>query len=95
MTYPPGNVRAVGYKKGQQWATETIKTVGNAVKLNLTANRTTIVGDGYDLSFTTAAVADSDGNNVSRAANSITFAVSWPGALVLTDKGDKWILRLF
>lgn len=89
VTYQPGNVRAVGYKRGQQWATETIKTVGSAAKLNLAADRTTIASDSYDLSFITAAVADSDRNTVPRAANSITFAVSGPGALVSTDNGDN------
>ena len=89
VVYQPGNVRAVGYKNGQQWATETIKTVGSATKLSVTADRTTISGDGYDLSFITVAVADSDGLTVPRSSNSITFTVSGPGALVSTDNGDN------
>ena len=90
VIYQPGSVRAVAYKNSieQPWATKTIKTVGSAAKINVTADRTTILGDGYDLSFITAAVVDNEGLVVPRSSHSITFTVSGPGVLVSTDNGD-------
>ena len=95
VVYQPGDLRAVAYKNGQQWAVGTTKTVGSAAKLNLSADRAAIAGDGYDLSFITAAVTDSSGDTVPRAANPITFAVSSPGRLVSTDNGDPTDLTAF
>jgi len=88
ITYQPGDLRVVTYKSGKEWATDTKKTVGDAAKLNMTADRTTIRADGSDLSFVSVAVVDSNGDTVPRAANAITFSVSGPGQIVSTDNGD-------
>jgi beta-galactosidase len=88
VTYQPGNLTVVTYKSGTQWAVDTKKTVGDAAKLNITADRTTIRGDGYDLSYITVAVVDSNGDTVPRAANAITFSISGPGQIVSTGNGD-------
>jgi beta-galactosidase len=89
VTYSAGSIRAVAYKNGKEWASETRKTAGAAASLNVTADRTTITGDGQDLSFITVAVVDAAGNSVPQASNSITFSVtSGPGKIVSTDNGD-------
>jgi beta-galactosidase len=89
VTYSPGSIRAVAYKNGKEWASDTRKTAGAAASLNVTADRTTITGDGQDLSFITVAVVDSAGNPVPQASNQITFSVtSGPGKIVSTDNGD-------
>ncbi|KAL2126242.1 hypothetical protein VTI74DRAFT_1344 [Chaetomium olivicolor] len=76
VVYQPGNVSVVVYKGGKRWAVDTKKTVGEAKGLKLTADRTTIRGDGYDLSFVTVAVVDGNGDTVPRANHAITFSVS-------------------
>ncbi|RDL32490.1 uncharacterized protein BP5553_08946 [Venustampulla echinocandica] len=88
VVYQPGDLRVVVYKDGKQWAVDTRKTVGDATKLNMTADRTTISGDGYDLSYITVAVVDSNGDIVPRATNALTFSISGPGQIVSTDNGD-------
>jgi beta-galactosidase len=89
VTYSPGSIRVVTYKDGAEWATASHKTVGAAASLNMTADRTTIRGDGKDLSFLTVAVIDKNGNTVPQADNDITFkVVSGPGLVVSTDNGD-------
>ncbi|KAK1765347.1 glycoside hydrolase [Phialemonium atrogriseum] len=95
VVYQPGNVSVVVYKNGARWAEDTQKTVGNAAKLNVTADRTTIDGDGYDLSYITVAVVDSNGDVVPRANNAITFSVSGPGQIVSTDNGDPADMTAF
>jgi beta-galactosidase len=96
VSYQPGELRVVTYKNGVQWAVDTKKTVGDAARLNLTADRTTIKGDGYDLSFITVAVVDSNGDTVPGANNnSITFSISGPGQIVSTDNGDPTDMTAF
>jgi len=89
VVYQPGSVRVVSYKDGKEWATASHVTVGGATSLNMTADRTSITGDGYDLSFISVAVVDADGNTVPMASDAITFEVtSGPGEIVSTDNGD-------
>jgi len=95
VTYQAGDLRVVTYKNGVQWAVDTKRTVGNAAKLNMTADRTTIRGDGNDLSFITVAVTDSNGDTVPRANDAITFSISGPGQIVSTDNGNPADMTAF
>jgi beta-galactosidase len=89
VTYTPGSIRVVAYKNGAEWASASHQTVGTAASLTLTADRTSIRGDGQDLSFITVTVVDKNGLTVPQASNAITFEVSsGPGKIVSTDNGD-------
>jgi beta-galactosidase len=88
VVYEPGEVRVVTYKNDEKWATETVRTVGEAAKLRLTPDRDSIDGDGKDLSFLTLEVVDNKGDVVPYANNTITFSASGPGEIVSTDNGD-------
>jgi len=95
VKYQAGDLKAVAYKNGVQWATDTRKTAGTAAALNVTVDRSTITGDGLDLAYVSVAVVDSTGTVVPRAANSITFSVSGVGKLVSTDNGDPTDMTSF
>ena len=86
--YEPGELRVVTYKNGKIWATNTVKTAGNAAKLQLTTDRNSLRADGTDLVFVTLQVTDEKGNLVPEAADSITFEVAGPGEIIATDNGD-------
>jgi len=89
VTYSPGSVRVVAYRDGAEWAQAEHVTAGAPASLNVTADRTTIAADGYDLSFITVAVADDKGNAVPQASTEISFSIaSGPGKIVSTDNGD-------
>jgi len=89
VKYRPGNISVVAYKDGEEWATASQFTAGSAASLNVTADRTTITGDGYDLSFITVSVHDENGILVPMADDEISFEVSsGPGVVVATDNGD-------
>jgi beta-galactosidase len=88
VTYNPGDLRAVAYKNGNQWAVDTRRTAGSAAALKVTVDRASIAGDGLDLAYVSVAVTDASGTVVPRADNAITFSVSGPGKLVSTDNGD-------
>ncbi len=95
VVYEPGELRVVAYKEGKKWATDSVKTAGAAEKLILTPDRSTIAGDGCDLSFVTLTVADKDGRMVPRSMNRIHFEVSGPGEIVATDNGDPADMTAF
>ncbi|RYP08034.1 hypothetical protein DL765_008928 [Monosporascus sp. GIB2] len=95
VRYSPGDLRAVAYKNGAQWAVDTRKTAGNAAALNVTVDRASIAGDGLDLAYVSVAVTDASGTVVPRADNTITFSVTGPGKLVSTDNGDPTDMTAF
>jgi len=89
VTYAPGSLRAQAYRNRTEWASASRVTTSEAASLNVTADRTTIVADGYDLSFVTVAVVDAVGNVVPQASNEISFSVAGgAGKIVSTDNGD-------
>jgi beta-galactosidase len=81
-------LRVVAYKNGRIWAADTVTTAGDAVQLQLVADRKSIRADGSDLSFITLRVLDKAGIPVPMAANSIHFEISGPGEIIATDNGD-------
>jgi beta-galactosidase len=95
VTYTPGEVEVVAYKNGEKWASDSKRTVGSPAKLNVTADRTSIASDGYDLSFVTVAVVDDNGDTVPQASNSISFSIEGPGEIVSTDNGDPTDMTAF
>ncbi|TGJ78402.1 hypothetical protein E0Z10_g10355 [Xylaria hypoxylon] len=95
VKYEAGELHVVTYKNGKEWATDTKKTVGAAAKLNITADRTNIAGDGNDLSFITVAVVDGNGDIVPQANNNVTFSITGPGKIVSTDNGNPSDFTVF
>ncbi|KAI1748768.1 glycoside hydrolase family 2 protein [Xylaria castorea] len=95
VKYEAGELHVVTYKAGTEWATDTKKTVGAAANLKITADRTNIAGDGYDLSFITVAVVDGNGDVVPQASNNVTFSVTGPGKIVSTDNGNPADFTVF
>ncbi|ORX95835.1 glycoside hydrolase family 2 protein [Clohesyomyces aquaticus] len=93
VVYQPGDLKVVTYKNGAEWATDTKRTAGDASKLNMTSDTTSISGD--KLAFITVAVTDKDGVVSPRASNAITFSVTGPGFLVSTDNGNPADFTVF
>lgn len=88
VVYEPGELKVVAYKNGKIWAENIVRTTGQPVRLELSADQKKIMADGKDLSFVTLRVTDSDGLTVPNADNQIKFSIKGPGELVATDNGD-------
>jgi beta-galactosidase len=88
VIYQPGELKAVAYKDGKEWATDVVKTTGPAAKLALQADRPAIKANGADLSFITLRIADAAGLTVPRTHNLVKFSVTGPGEIVATDNGN-------
>jgi beta-galactosidase len=95
IKYAPGELKVVAYKNGRQWATDTVRTTGAAAKLEASADRSTIIADGRDLSFITIRVIDKNDNVCPRALNRVTFSIEGPGEIVATDNGDATDTEIF
>lgn len=88
VEFEAGEITAIGYKEGKEVLRHTRKTAGEAAKLSLTADRTTIAADGYDLSYITIDCTDSEGNFMPTAMNQLYFELSGAGELVGVDNGN-------
>jgi len=88
VTYQPGELKVVAYKKGREWATDVMRTAGEAARLLAKADRSEIAADGRDLSFVTIEIADQDSVLVPRSKNRVRFSIDGPGEIVATDNGD-------
>ena len=88
VIYEAGEVKVVAYKNGKVWATDMVKTTGNATALHASVDRKQIAADGTDLAFVTIKVTDKNGLTVPRSHPLIKFTVEGNGEIVATDNGD-------
>jgi beta-galactosidase len=87
LNYEPGTLKAVSRRNGQTVLEKTINTAGEASKIVLEADRSSISADGKDLSFITAKVYDEAGNLVPNADNLIQFNITGNGFIAGVDNG--------
>ena len=88
VVYQPGELKAVAYRKGKEWARDRVKTTGPPAQLLLYVRPAGIRADGLDLAFVTVAVADAAGDTVPRSGNLVEFEIDGPGEIVAVGNGD-------
>jgi beta-galactosidase len=85
-----GVLKAVGYDaSGNVIASDELHTAGPAMKIVLTADKSSVPNDWDDVSFIRATVVDADGVTVPSASNEISFQASGPGSIVAVDSADS------
>ena len=95
VQYVPGELKAIAYKHGQEWAEQSVKTTGKPVRLKIDPDKMTLKSDGEDLIFVRVSVCDEEGNEVPTAEPVITSTLAGPGMIVATDNGDPTCLIPF
>lgn len=88
ITFEPGTLKAIARNKGNEVASEELKTAGPPARIMVTADRFDISGDWDDVSYVSAAVVDANGTVCPNADKLITFTVSESGLLSAVDNGD-------
>ena len=89
VPYKAGTLKAVAYDDhGKIVAVEEMHTAGAPAQVRLTPDRTSILGDGYDLSYISVRVEDKDGNLCPLADNLIRFNLSGAGEIAAVDNGN-------
>lgn len=87
VKFEPGTIKAISRKDGKVVFEKEIHTAGEASKIDLKADITTIKNDTYDLVYITVSIVDKDGNLLPNANNLINFEVTGGGKLVGVDNG--------
>lgn len=87
IPFASGSIKAVGIKN-DKIVSKTIKTSGNANKINLVSDKKIIKRGSNDFIFATASIQDSNNIVVPHANNQITFSVIG-GTIIGTDNGDS------
>jgi len=88
VIYEPGELKVIAYKNSKKWAEDTVRTTGDPSQISMSADRSSIKADGYDLSFVTVKIADRNGLMVPRTHNRLSFQISGPGVIAGIDNGD-------
>ena len=88
IPFEPGVLKAISRKDGNTVQIREINTAGTPKNIRLTADRSSIVSGGKDLSFITVEVLDENGNVVPTADHLIRFSLDGYGSIAGTDNGD-------
>jgi len=95
VEYQPGDIKVVAYTNGKVVAEKQIYTAGIAAQVKLTADRSELTADGYDLSYITVDVLDKDGHLVPDADNLIHFTVEGAAEVAAVGNGDSATVEPF
>jgi beta-galactosidase len=95
VPFEAGTLKAVSKKAGKVVKETEIRTAGEAAKIDLKSDKTSIRNDGYDLVYVTVFLQDKDGNYVPTADNLINFKVSGGAKIVGVDNGYQASLEPF
>ena len=95
VKFEPGTLKAISRKDGKVVLEKEIHTAGEASKIDLKADKTTIKNDTYDLVYVTVSTVDKDGNLLPNATDLINFEVTGGGKLVGVDNGYQANLDSF
>ena len=86
--YRPGNLKAVGYRKGRKVMEETVWTAGSPAALRADADRSAILADGRDLAVVNLSVRDARDRFVPDACLPVTVGIEGPGIILGCGNGD-------
>jgi beta-galactosidase len=95
VKYQPGKIKAISRKNAKTVLTRENITSGNPAKIEMTADRTSIKADGYDLAFITVRITDSKGITVPDADNLVSFNIKGEGIIAGVDNGYQASLEPF
>jgi beta-galactosidase len=87
VIYEPGTLEAVAYKKGKKLTTK-VETTGQASKIVLSPDRTTITADGKDADVINVSFVDVNGKEVPDANNMVYFSISGNAKIIGVGNGD-------
>jgi beta-galactosidase len=88
VTFAKGSLRAVARNKGQEVATDELKTAGAPARIVLSTDRPRLANDWDDVAYLTARVVDANGVLCPNTDQQITFSASGVGAVVAVDNGN-------
>jgi len=88
VPYEPGTLKAVGTKDGKIAATMEISTTGDAARIHLVADRSSLIADRRDVVHVAVEITDGQGRLVPAAMSPVSFEIEGEGRLIGVDNGD-------
>jgi beta-galactosidase len=88
VTFAKGSLRAVARNKGQEVASDELKTAGAPARIELATSKPALAASWDDAAFVTARVVDADGVTVPNARSAITFSLGGKAVIAGVDNGS-------
>ena len=88
VPYAPGVLRAVALQGGKPVAEAVLRTVGEPMRIRLTADRASLRANGQDLAFVTVEAVDANGQPHPNADHPVSFRLKGPGTIAAVGSGD-------
>ena len=95
VPYEAGEMKAIGLRDGKEVESKVLKTTGNAAKIRLTADRSTINASRNDLSYITVEILDDAGVLVPNAQPLVQFKVEGAGEIAAVENGNPTDMKSF
>lgn len=87
LKFEPGLLKAISRKNGKVVLVKQLETAGAPAKIELKADRGSLIASDNELAFVTVKILDRKGRPVPDASNLIQFSMEGAGALCATDNG--------
>ena len=88
VPYAAGTLKAAGVEGDREVELTRLETAGEAAMIRLTADRTTVLANGQDVSFVTVEVTDGEGRIQPNADPRLTFDLEGPGVIAGVDNAN-------
>ena len=95
IPYKAGKIQTTGYKNNRKVTEQTLTTSGNAVGMDITANKTVLSANKEDVVLLDVTIIDKNGVAVPDANNEITVEVTGPATLIGLDNGNQSDVNAF
>jgi beta-galactosidase len=90
VNYEPGTLKAISRKNGKVVLTTEVKTAGAPARIELSADRNSILSNDNDLSYITVKIVDKNGIMVPNADNDVKFSLSGADSFLAgVDNGSQ------
>ena len=90
IPYTAGKIKVVGYNQNQAVTEDSLATHGEITSIQLTAERTDLVANGYDTVFVHASLYDKEGNLIPDSDADIDFSISGAFGKHYVDNGSEF-----
>ena len=88
VPYKPGTLKVEAYRDGEEVATQTVETAGDAEQINLQSDREVMEANRRDVAHIEARILDDKGTLVPHAGDTIHFDIEGPARLLGVENGD-------
>jgi beta-galactosidase len=95
VPYAPGTLRVEGLRGDRVVARDTLDTVGEPVRLRLTADKAVLSADGEALSFVTVEAVDASGRIRTDNSSKVHFSIRGAGTIAAVGNGDGQSLESY